>query len=188
MKPPHAKSNHFSWLWCNAESGSAFASIVVVVACLKLGGCLILDRHEASEEPNYPPSIVSAANAEHPLGEIVRLESNSDVLEEVFEIVVRDANINQTLDYRVFLDRIPTFPLNGLIEQSTIEPNGSLDRPSQFTVGRDTLAAKPCTKVEFIVAGEFETTDNVPIVEGDIASAVWWVTSVETLNLADCVQ
>lgn len=188
MVPQQAKSNHFNLLRPSAESGSAFAYSQLIVACLSLGGCLILDRHEASEEQNYPPSIVSAANAQHPLGEIVRLESDSEVLEEVFEIVVRDPNINQTLDYRVFLDRIPTFPLNGLIEQSTIEPVGSVDRPSQFTVGRDTLAAKPCTKVEFIVAGEFESTDNVPIVEGDIASAVWWVTSVETLDLADCVQ
>ncbi|MCB9707385.1 MAG: hypothetical protein H6714_01170 [Myxococcales bacterium] len=169
--------------------GSRFAWMMVVIAISAAGGgCLVLDRHDRPRETNYPPSIASAANAIHPQGEIVRVEPDSDNLEVVFEFVVRDPNIDQPLEYRVFLDRVVALGLTGLIEQDVIQPVNSVERAYQFNVGRDRLLGKPCTKVELLVAGEFEPNENVPVSEGDMDTATWWVTSVSTLDLADCVQ
>ncbi len=180
--------NVFKWLRYLCHSGPAFALVTSMGWWLSSSGCLILNRHDSAEEPNYPPSIVSAPNAEQRLGGIVRLEPDDDNLDITFEFVVRDANIEQSLEYRIFLDRVVGLGLVGLVEQDVIHPVGDADRPHQFSVGRDTLMAKPCTKVEFLVAGEFLLRENLPVVEGDMDTAIWWVMSEPTVNLSDCVQ
>lgn len=187
------QSHNFKCLANRHTVGLTFASWLSMCALFSLvnSGCLILEREKGTEEKNSPPSIISPDNAQHPLGALVRLDLppvDPESTEEVFEFVVRDPNVEQVLQYRVFLDRVSGPVENGLIDQDELQPIGQTDRPWEFSVGREQLLAKPCRKIELIVVGEFDFPELKPVEENDIDVAVWWVVSSSAVNPAECPQ
>ncbi|QQR91098.1 MAG: hypothetical protein IPJ88_05025 [Myxococcales bacterium] len=104
----------------------------------------------------------------------------------MFEFIVRDPNVEQVLQYRVFLDRVSGFGENSLIDQDELQPIGQTNRPWEFRVEREQLLAKPCRKLELIVVGQFDFPDLKPVEENDIDVANWWVVSSDSVNPAEC--
>ena len=86
-----------------------FASRTALVASALGAGCITTNPVEFQEEENFPPSIVSQPLAAFPLNEIgmIDLDEPTEVEEMPLEVVIRDPNVSQTLQYRIFLDSPP---------------------------------------------------------------------------------
>ena len=135
---------------------------------------------EFSEDENFPPSIVSAVDAEYPSREINQLDLDAPVQspELPLEVVVRDPNIDQTLSYRIFLDSAnPPSNTDIPIEQDEIEPSGEVERPDVFFIPYDLLTPGVCHKIEVTVSGGFFgfIEPRRPLIEGDVDNRAWWV-------------
>jgi hypothetical protein len=135
---------------------------------------------EFSDEENFPPSIISEVDAEYPSREIGQLDLDAPVEspELPLEVVVRDPNIDQTLEYRMFLDATnPPSNTDIPIEQGVIEPTGDVERPRTFTVPYVDLIPGVCHKIEITVTGRFAgfIEPRRPEIEGDIDNRTWWV-------------
>ena len=110
-----------------------FASCVALGASASSSGCIATSTIEFEPEENFPPSIISQSNAEFPLDEIgqinlVDLPPPEEPAEMPLEVIIRDPNFEQTLEYRIFLDpprrRSPSFRFN----------RGSLSPPASSSV------------------------------------------------------
>ena len=136
------------------------------------GGCTCPDK-------NYPPSIVSQPSAQYPLNRIGRLNLDDPVeTPELFlEVIVRDPNLDQTLEYRIFLDSPPPPAPEIPIDEGVIEPTGFLDRPRTFPISYDSLAPGVCHKIELVVVGQFASfvEPRRPVEEGDFNQVAWWI-------------
>jgi len=167
-----------------------FASSVVLAATIAGGGCIATDQIEFVPDENFPPSIISQPLAEFPLNEIGQI--NLDALppeepaEMPLEVIIRDPNFDQTLEYRIFLDGpLPPPDAEFPIQQGNIEPTGFLERPRTFAISYDELAPGECHKLELIVAGRFASSTvelRSPAEEGDFDAATWWVRVIDSLN------
>ena len=160
------------------------ASSLAVALTASLIGCITTSPIEFSEEENFPPSAVSQENAQYPLREIgmLNLDDPVDVPELPLEVVVRDPNVDQTLEYRLFLDS-PTPPGTEIpIDDGTIEPTGATERERVFTVPYDALAPGECHKIELTIVGSFASfvQPRLPEEEGDIDNRTWWIEVTDT--------
>ncbi len=160
--------------------------------CLLVGtftmGCLTTEKIDFIPEENFPPSIVSAPGAEHPLTEIGALDLDAPIppggtTDYVLEMIIRDVNVDDTLQYRLFRD--PVDPSSSPILSGEIPPEPSqitgqllterpFDRPIPFT-----LMGAPgvCHRFELLVTTEFKNfvEPMEPALEGDLDTATWWV-------------
>ena len=166
-----------------------FASCAALGASASSGGCIATSTIEFESEENFPPSIISQENADFPLDEIGQIDLDPDVLppeepaEMPLEVIIRDPNFEQTLEYRIFLDGPPP-PLEPErpIREGFIEPTGFLERPRTFVISYDELDPGECHKIDLIVTGRF-LSDTVaqrpPEEEGDFDLATWWVEVID---------
>jgi len=163
-----------------------FASTVALLALASNSGCIATTPVEFDPAQNFPPSIISQLAAEFPLNEIgqINLDDPIETPEMPLEVVIRDPNNDQTLEYRIFLDSPPPPAAEFAIQQGDIEPTGFLDRPTVFFVPHDLLSAGECHKIEVVVVGRFisNVEQRRPAEEGDIDVATWWVRVTDTDN------
>lgn len=154
-----------------------FASPTVLLAAIAGGGCIATDQIEFVPDENFPPSIVSQPTAEFPLNRIgdLNLDDPVETPEMPLEVIIRDPNFDQTLDYRMFLDSppAPEVPFN----DGEVPPSGFLERPTVFFVPYDLLTPGECHRIELVVVGEFDSfvEPRRPAQEGDFDDATWWV-------------
>jgi hypothetical protein len=159
-----------------------FASCAALGASALAGGCVATSTIEFEAAENYPPSVVSEPNAEYPLNRIgqLNLDDPVETPELPLEVVIRDPNVDQTLDYRIFLNSppAPEVPFNS----GEVPPEGFVERPTVFFVPYDLLVAGRCHRIELVVVGEFDSfvEPRRPAEEGDFDDATWWVEVVDS--------
>jgi hypothetical protein len=161
-------------------------------------GCLVTDRVEFPEETNFPPSIESsdAAAGETPptdLGQVVQVNLDQWIADPgmptvqpgvTFPVVVRDPNVDQTLEYKAFLD----CPMRSTeVARGRLTPQGTdvVARPLEVRIEKDSLLAFPgqCCKFELLVSTSFDFFDvRGPEEPGDLGSAVWWIAITDSTH------
>lgn len=160
----------------------SFASSAAVCAYVSATGCIATSTIEFEPDENFPPSIISQPTAEYPLNEIgeLNLDDPVDTPEAPLDVIIRDPNFDQTLEYRIFLDAPPDLP----VDFDVIDPVGSLERPRTFSIPYDSLAAGLCHKVELVVVGMFASfvEPRRPVQEGDVDQATWWIRVIDADN------
>jgi len=159
-------------------------SLSLVALC---ASCIAGRPIEFSDDENYPPSIISQVDAEYPSREIGQLDLDAPVEspEVPLEVIVRDPNIDQTLQYRIFLDAgNPPSNTDIFIEQDFIEPSGEVERPDVFFIPYDLLTAGVCHKIEVTVTSEFAgfIEPRRPVIEGDFDNRTWWIEVTDADN------
>lgn len=168
-----------------------------VVATSPLGGCITQDLTFVPPT-NFPPSIEVPTGAAYPLDEVIRLRADliggggdaGPINTIVLDIEVRDPDVDQELQYLVWVDYqrgITLFPVgNGFV---TPVPSGSVDRRRraqrvQVPVRNEALSRPGCHRVEILVSERFRNEEGLPtrepLVSGDLASATWWVATQAT--------
>jgi hypothetical protein len=163
-----------------------FACWAALCAPASISGCIATDTIEFEPEENFPPSIVSQLNAVFPLNEIgqINLDDPVETPEMPLQVIVRDPNFDQTLEYRIFLDSPPPPAPELPVDDGIIEPVGGLDRPRAFSIHYDSLAPGICHKIELVVVGQFASfvEPRRPVEEGDIDQVTWWVEVTDADN------
>jgi len=163
-----------------------FASCVALGAAAFSGGCIATNTIEFDPAENFPPSIVSQPLADFPLNEIgqINLDVTVESPEMLLQVIIRDPNFDQTLDYRIFLDSPPPPAAELQIQEGEIDPSGFLERDSEFPIPYDLLDPGICHKIELVVVGKFASNveKRRPEEEGDIDQATWWVEVTDSFN------
>ena len=163
-----------------------FASSVALVASASSSGCIATSTIEFEPVENFPPSIISQPLADFPLNEIgqINLDDPVESSEMPLQVIIRDPNFDQTLDYRIFLDAPAPPAAEFPIQEGEIDPTGFLERPSEFFISYDELDPGECHKIELVVVGKFASNveQRRPEEEGDIDEATWWVEVIDTDN------
>lgn len=162
----------------------AFVSRVGWVAFCILGGCIATDPIDFDAEENIPPSLSSQAEARFPMSAIgsLNLDDPAPTQEMPLETVVVDANVEQTLQYRVFLDsEQPPSPNEVPILDGFVSPSGFLDRDQTFLIPYARLVPGICHKIEVVITSEFRSPidSRTPAEPGDVFQATWWVEVVD---------
>jgi len=160
-----------------------FASCAAFGASAPTGGCIATSTIEFEPVQNFPPSIISQPLAEFPLNEIgeINLDDPVESPEMPLQVIIRDPNFDQTLEYRIFLDAPEPPAAEIQIQEGEIEPTGFLERPRTFTISYDELAPGECHKIELVVVGRFASNveKRRPEEPGDIDEATWWVEVID---------
>ena len=172
-----------------------FASSVSMGLSASSSGCIATDRIEFDPVENFPPSIISQPEAEFPLNEIGAINLDDPPPEQgaemLLQTIIRDPNLDQTLEFRIFLDseRPPAaeFP----IQEGPIEPSGFVERDREFAIPYELFTAGRCHKIELVVVGQFASRvvePRRPVEPGDIDQVTWWVrvTDDETPLMQEC--
>jgi hypothetical protein len=166
-----------------------FASCVAMGASASSSGCIATSTIEFDPDENFPPSIISQPNADFPLNEIGRINLDDPLppgepAEVPLQVIIRDPNFDQTLEYRIFLDSPPPPEAEFAIQQGDVEPSGLLERPRTFAISYDELEPGICHKIELVVVGRFisNVEQRRPEQEGDADLATWWVEVTDTDN------
>ena len=169
---------------------SKFAGMVYLASSLALAalasgaGCIATSPVEFDSAENYPPSVVSEPTAEYPLNRIGELDLDEPVEspELRLEVVVRDPNLDQTLDFRMFLDSPPEPEIP--FTDGEILPSGFVERPKILFVPYVLLTPGECHRIELVVTGGFDSfvEPRRPAEEGDFDEATWWVEVTDTDN------
>jgi hypothetical protein len=159
-----------------------FLSSVALGASASSSGCIATGTIEFEPEQNFPPSIISQPNAEFPLNEIGQINLDDPLPPEApaampLEVIIRDPNFDQTLDYRIFLNAPAPPDAEIEIQDGEIDPTGFLERPRTFTISYNDLDPGECHKIELVVVGKFASSveKRRPVDPGDIDEATWWV-------------
>lgn len=171
---------------------SKFRGMLFFASCVALGasafgtGCIATSTIEFEPVENFPPSIVSQPLANFPLNEIGRINLDDPLppgepAEMPLQVIIRDPNFDQTLEYRIFLDPPPPPAAEFATQQGDIEPTGFLERPRTFAISYDELAPGECHKIELVVVGQFASNveQRRPVEPGDIDQATWWVEVID---------
>ena len=138
-------------------------------------GCIATDTIEFDPTENFPPSIISQPEALYPLDEIGLVNVDDPPPAEGDELLlqttIRDPNIDQTLQFRLFVD-------DDALLEGEIGPSGFVERDRDFAVAFDTLIPGTCAKVDVVVTTEFAggiVDPRQPLIPGDFDQAVWWL-------------
>ncbi len=156
-----------------------------------LPGCLVTDKFQLHQQPDFPPSIVSRPSArDHgtSLDEVVRLNLSDTATADggtsslTFPVTVRDPNTLQGLVYHTYLDFDPTPGANnGLFVDSQPIPSGQRDVDILLDKTRLTPG---CHKFEMLVSSRFvdSAPQRDPVEPGDLGSAVWWLAVTDSTH------
>jgi len=171
----------------------------VVVAIMP--GCLVTETKRFPQEQNLPSSVVTDESAEFQADEIIRLEGLPAPLdggvptELTLNVVVRDPNLDQPLQARLFADNAPPgLPssqevgcppgVDNVLLCRDVEPtpDRQLERP--LTLGPIQLALLGlgldegrCLRLDLRVSEQFNTDRGSDDPDGDffVSQLVWWV-------------
>ncbi|MCS6857108.1 MAG: hypothetical protein NZM37_05305 [Sandaracinaceae bacterium] len=146
---------------------------------------------------NFPPSIevpLGASGPEiRPLNELIRLRADEiagggdagpmNTLR--WEVIVRDPDVDQELQYLIFVDYqrgVTIFPtVSGFIPPVSAGAQDRRVRPLRVQVPlRGEVLSRPgCHRIELLVSQRFRLVDGIPsrepVMSGDIGTATWWV-------------
>jgi hypothetical protein len=171
-----------------------FASCVALDVSALSSGCIATSTIEFEPVENFPPSIISQPLADFPLNEIGRIKLDelppTEPAEMPLDVIIRDPNFDQTLQYRIFLDSPEPPAAEFAIQQGDVEPTGFLERPRTFAISYDELAPGECHKIELVVVGEFASNveQRRPAEPGDVDQATWWVEVIDANNSVILVE
>ena len=171
-----------------------FASCVALDVSALSSGCIATSTIEFEPVENFPPSIISQPLADFPLNEIGRINLDplppTELTEMPLDVIIRDPNFDQTLEYRIFLDSPEPPAAEFAIQQGDVEPTGFLERPRTFAISYDELAPGECHKIELVVVGEFASNveQRRPVEPGDVDQATWWVEVIDANNSVILVE
>lgn len=166
--------------------------ITFAIASTTLMSCLVTDSIDNTQPRNYPSSVVSTPDAVYPLNKIVQV-IRDEVSEDLeFDIIIRDANVKTRLQTQVFIIRTDDTPifqqLNNSIPPTMTE---SVERSTTIRIPFGVLVSDGCLKLEVLVSQEFESV-RVPVDEGDVHSAVWWIavssSGGDAIDIRGCTQ
>lgn len=157
----------------------------VLVTGATLPACLT--QNVQYEVPrNYPPAIESPDTALFPLNSIIRnpndLEIEGDggttTLTSIpLQVDVRDANLADRLQFRLFVDFDPLAPMIsdlGDIPPASATAIDRLTRSLTVNVPLTLVSAPGCHRIELRVSRAF-VGQRTPAEEGDLATATWFV-------------
>lgn len=160
-------------------------------------GCITQDLRFIPPE-NFPPSIEVPAGGGYPLDEIIRLRADElggggdagSITTLFIEVEVRDPDVDQDLQYKVFVDYQRGVAGQGPIIGELLPPRSSMDpdrrsRPVTLPVPVGAVREPGCHRIELLVSERFqspsaEATGREPLAEGDLGTAVWWVATQAT--------
>lgn len=174
----------FAWFSMFLRSALAVASGTVLPGCLT--------QNVQYEVPrNYPPSIETPDTAQFPLNSVIQIPSELTVAgdggTEVSSVIrlqldVRDPNLEQRLEYRVFVDFDPMMPRIDAfqpIPPASLTATDRLTRRVEILVPVTQLGRsneRRCHRIEVLVSSAFQSVGlRSPVEPGDIARATWWV-------------
>jgi hypothetical protein len=172
---------------------SKLAQMLFLASCVALGasalgsGCIATDTIEFQPVENFPPSIISQTDADFPLNEIGALNLDDPLppgesAAVPLQVIIRDPNFDQTLDYRIFLDAPAPPAAEFPIQDGEIEPTGFVERPRTFAIPYNDLDPGFCHKIELVVAGKFASVveQRRPEEPGDFDQVTWWIEVTDT--------
>lgn len=172
--------------------------MLVRSAVAALSGTLLpacLTQNVQYENPrNYPPSIETPDTAQFPLNQIIQLPGDLEVegdggvttlMSIPFVFDVRDPNLDQRLEFRVFVDYVAG--MTGQADAVAIVPVSPtaadrLTRRVEYSLPIGFVSSPGCHRVEVLVSGSFPAGGRRPLDEGDLATATWWVASGADAN------
>lgn len=150
--------------------------------------CLITD-HRQYENVDYPPSITVPTGVDVLPNKINLVDVTSLIAadggtpEVNLEVIVRDPNVDQTLQYRIFVNRPVTYTGSGDFD-GLIMGSGTLDRTFRYAIPLSYLGlSESCKKVELLVSSQF-AHGRTPVTTADIASITWFFAGT-TMSTAD---
>ncbi|MBZ0116110.1 MAG: hypothetical protein IT378_05685 [Sandaracinaceae bacterium] len=167
--------------------GSLVRWAVPILAATIMTGCFVTRGLDCPIPANVPPSVESSATLT-PLNQIVRIDldelGNPDggMANVPFEAVLRDPDVADDLQVRVWVDYSDALPLIPVVDLLDVDRNG--DDPSRatlsFPISVSRLAAG-CHRVELRVTRAFVGAGREPVERGDLGTATWWVASSNDL-------
>ncbi|MCB9603119.1 MAG: hypothetical protein H6721_31285 [Sandaracinus sp.] len=157
----------------------------LTAACLAMG-CLVTDKVELPEERNFPPSVVTMAAEDAPtIDRIVTFDLADGLPQLELPVVVRDPNVDQSLEYQLWVDFEGNVSALVSDRDARIAPTGTLERSTTLRVPATRLTPAPsCHRIELLVTGEFDggTRFRDPVEDGDISQTVWWVRVIDSIG------
>jgi hypothetical protein len=175
----------------------AAALPVMASSPFALAGCITQDLRFVPPA-NFPPSIEVPATNAYPLDEVIRLRADQiggggdagPINTLRFDVLVRDPDLEQELQYLVFVDYqrgVTLFPSGqGFVPPA---PSSASDRrfrsqPVQVQVRNEALSRAGCHRIELLVSQRFRLEEGVPtrepLIDGDLGTATWWVATQGT--------
>lgn len=157
------------------------------LACVAavLPACLITERKDYQAAPSLAPSIVTTGAASRPLDRVIVLEDvggeDGGIGTLVFEVIVREPNVNDDMRARVFVNRPAAITDDRAFlfmkKDEALPPNVSAERPSErpytFIIEPSELNALECNRIELFVASDFRGAFT-PVDLSESARVVWW--------------
>lgn len=171
--------------------------IMVALFASMSASCILSEPVRFEPPPNTPPAIDTSAT---PTARIFRTSamdvagdgdgSPTNALD--FDVTIIDANVDQTLEYRVYLDWDPGSPSpslsSGLVPR--VASGDRTRRPLRFSLPRE--REPNCHWVELLVTTDFRGDTREPATPGDLATASWFVLTTESpsdevANISRCL-
>jgi len=160
--------------------------VTLAMACFATG-CLVTDKVELPEERNFPPSVITLAAEDAPtIDRIVTFDLADGEPQLELPVVVRDPNVDQSLEYQLWLD-FEGNNLSALVSDrdARIAATGTLERSTTLRVPATRLTPAPsCHKVELLVTAAFDggVRFRDPVEPGDISQTVWWIRVIDSVT------
>ena len=169
--------------------GSAVSRPVLLIAAATtlLMGCILRD-FDYEPPPNSPPSVESLPLSMTPLGSIHVTDltqtpgGDGGIPNEIsFEAEVRDMDVSQPLEGRVFLGTSLIREIRPI--PAEVDSPDPRRRTVSFSIPRSRIPGVGCYPVELLVtsANGFEPfPSRNPLEPGDIGSGLWWIAVGQT--------
>ena len=173
--------------------------VLLALANLVLPACITSDIR-LRESENFPPSIESSPTATNPLRTWINFVPTSTTdggapEHQAFELdfVVRDPDVDQSLELLVFVDGRSTGIADGDQIPVAVDGDRRVRSVSYSTANiLEDLRPPGCHTIEILVSGSFLPGRPEPTEPGDLGTAVWWVatradsTDVTPVALTEC--
>jgi hypothetical protein len=178
---------------------SRLVRVLSILAALPtLPACLVPFATQVDPPDNFPASIadpLAPPTDYRPIGSHIDLSDiepgDAGVSADLFfEVAVRDPDINQPLEWQVWVNY--TGGSSGTATRGTLlaDPQTDPDRRTRrlsFGLSRASLIG--CNRIELQVSSEFSFADQrEPVLEGDVAMATWWVVADRTVPISSCAE
>lgn len=167
-----------------------FRSALAVASGTMLPGCLT-QNVQYDVPRNFPPSIETPDTAQFPLNSVIQIPSELTVASDGgtdissvirLQLEIRDPNLEQRLEYRVFVDFDPMMPRIDAfqpIPPASLTATDRLTRRVEILVPVTQLGRsneRRCHRIEVLVSSAFQSVGlRSPVEPGDLARATWWV-------------
>ena len=167
-----------------------------LVALPILQACLVTQHVQLDPPENFPPSVLDPLSPPlgyRPIGSHIDLSSieGGDAGTPTtipFEVAVRDPDVDQELLYLVWVNYPAT---TEPARRGELPPDPAMDPDRRVRTLRFNVDASlvPCSRVELRVATNFQFLDpREPVIEGDIATATWWIVEDRTVPISLCPE